>query len=495
MILRGIKELQNGTDVRGIAMNGIIGEKPNFDPNMASKIAYTFATWLKEKTGKETLTISVGHDSRLTAADFDTACCMGLIWAGVHVYDCGMATTPSMFMTIVDPEMQCDGAIMITASHLPFNRNGLKFFTKDGGMEKDVLADILARAEEIETPLNTLGRRQAHPYLQTYSESIVSLIRERTGMTEPLKGTHIVVDAGNGAGGFFVEKVLDVLGADTTGSQFLEPDGLFPNHAPNPEDPEAIASVCEAVVKNNADMGIIFDTDVDRSAIIDETGKPINRNAFIAFMAKMILHNYPGTIIVTDSITSTGLTEYIESLGGTHHRFKRGYKNVINEAIRLNAEGRETHLAMETSGHGAIKENYFLDDGAYLATMALIEYTKLHAEEKKLSEYLVDLKEPIEAVEKRYIIDAEDFKDYGADVLKDFQEFAKQQSGWTVVSPNYEGVRVSCDKEHGDGWCLLRMSLHEPKMPLNIESDSVGGCETIKSVIDKFIENHPELKL
>ncbi|MBR0383956.1 MAG: phosphomannomutase/phosphoglucomutase, partial [Eubacteriaceae bacterium] len=347
---------------------------------------------------------------------------------------------------------------------------------------------------EIETPLNTLGRRQAHPYLLTYSEQIVSLIRERTGMTEPLKGTHIIVDAGNGAGGFFVEKVLDVLGADTTGSQFLEPDGLFPNHAPNPEDPEAIASVCKAVVDSGADMGIIFDTDVDRSAIIDETGKPINRNAFIAFMAKMILSQNPGTTIVTDSITSTGLTKYIEDLGGTHHRFKRGYKNVINEAIRLNAEGQETHLAMETSGHGAIKENYFLDDGAYLATMALIEYTKLHAEGKKLSEYLIDLQEPAEAVEVRYVIDAEDFKSYGADVLKDFSDFAVQQPGWEVVSPNYEGVRVACDEEHGNGWCLLRMSLHEPKMPLNIESDSEGGCALIKSVIDRFTEAHPELK-
>ena len=87
----------------------------------------------------------------------------------------------------------------------------------------------------------------------------------------PLKGFHIVVDAGNGAGGFYATKVLQPLGADVSGSVFLEPDGYFPNHIPNPEDAVAMASIQKAVVDNHADLGVIFDTDVDRAGCVDET--------------------------------------------------------------------------------------------------------------------------------------------------------------------------------------------------------------------------------
>ncbi|MDD4508609.1 MAG: phosphomannomutase/phosphoglucomutase [Eubacteriaceae bacterium] len=494
MIINGITDLQNGSDVRGIALEGIEGEHINLTVDMAMKIAYSFSIWLKERTGKDRLTVSVGHDSRLTGKDFDTAICLGLVSNGNFVYDCGLATTPSMFMTTVDPEMNCDGAVMITASHMPFNRNGIKLFTKEGGMEQNDLSDVLKQAEVIETSMALGGKKVKHHFLPTYAANIVKIIQKRTGETKPLTGAKIIVDAGNGAGGFFCHDVLDQLGADTTGSQFLEPDGRFPNHIPNPENEKAMNSAVQAVTHHHADMGIIFDTDVDRAAVIDEKGHPINRNGFIAFMAHMILADYPGTTIVTDSITSTGLTEYIESLGGIHHRFKRGYKNVINEAIRLNQEGQETHLAMETSGHGAIKENYFLDDGAYLVTMALIEYTHLHKNGQPLSSFLSQLKEPVETMEIRYVIHNDDFKTYGQNVLISFKKFAENQKGWSLVQPNYEGIRVACDQNSGNGWCLLRMSLHEPKMPLNIESEEKGGCQIIKATFEQFVSKYGDLK-
>jgi len=92
----------------------------------------------------------------------------------------------------------------------------------------------------------------------------------------------------------------------------------------------------------------------------------------------IVLQEHPGSTIVTDSVTSNGLAEFIAALGGRHHRFKRGYKNVINEGIKLNAKGEECHLAIETSGHGAMKENYFLDDGAYLVVKVLIQLARLN---------------------------------------------------------------------------------------------------------------------
>ncbi|WP_303866768.1 phosphomannomutase/phosphoglucomutase [Acetobacterium wieringae] len=493
MEIKDIKKLQNGSDVRGVALEGIPGEEVNFTQDMAMKIAFAFATWLKQKLGKTPLTFAVGRDSRLSGPHIAQAVALGLISKGNQVYQCGISTTPAMFMTTLDPVIQADGAVMVTASHLPFNRNGLKFFTKDGGLNKEDITAILTLAETIETSFTPGGQARDYDFLPSYSKNILNIIRAKTGSEQPLAGARIVVDAGNGAGGFFASQVLKPLGADTTGSQYLDPDGHFPNHVPNPEDAVAIEHITKAVRDNQADLGIIFDTDVDRAAIIDEKGNAINRNDFIAFMASMLLSDYPGSTIVTDSITSTGLTEFIENHGGHHHRFKRGYKNVINEAIRLNNEGIETHLAMETSGHGAIKENYFLDDGAYLVTMALIKFAELFKAGQPISSFLAGLKEPVEAKEIRLKITADDFKAYGENVLTAFAAFAASQPGWAVVSPNYEGVRVSCDASAGNGWCLLRMSLHDPIMPLNIESDTEGGTAVIESVLQGFLQKFEAL--
>ena len=125
---------------------------------------------------------------------------------------------------------------------------------------------------------------------------------------------------------------------------------------PNPENKEAMASVCEATFKAGADLGVIFDTDVDRAGCVDSSGREINRNRLVALASAIVLEDNPGGTIVTDSITSSGLKTFIEKeLGGVHHRFKRGYKNVINEALRLNAQGINCPLAIETSGHAALK--------------------------------------------------------------------------------------------------------------------------------------------
>lgn len=493
MEIKNIKKLQNGSDVRGVVMEGVPGEIVNFTQEMAMKIAFAFGSWLEKKLGKTPMTFAVGRDSRLSGEYLAQAVTLGLVSKGNKVYDCGIATTPAMFMTTIDKELQTDGAVMVTASHLPFNRNGLKFFTKDGGLNKEDISEILEMAETIETSFTPGGQAVVYDFLPVYSKGIVDLIRNKTGKEKPLEGTHIVLDPGNGAGGFFASQVLEPLGANTEGSLCLEPDGNFPNHVPNPEEPEAIDHITGAVLNNKSDLGIIFDTDVDRAAIIDEKGNAINRNGFIAFISSMLLSDYPGSTIVTDSITSTGLTKYIESLGGKHHRFKRGYKNVINEAIRLNEQGEETHLAMETSGHGAIKGNYFLDDGAYLVTMALIKFSELHQAGKPISSFLEGLEEPVEAKEIRLKIGVEDFKAYGEKVLEAFRVFVKNQKGWEIVEPNYEGIRVNCDKNSGNGWCLLRMSLHDPIMPLNIESDEIGGCEIIQEKMDGFFKNYENI--
>lgn len=173
----------------------------------------------------------------------------------------------------------------------------------------------------------------------------------------------IIVNAGNGSGGFFTWDVLDKLGADTFGSLHLSPDGMFPNHIPNPEDKTAMAVTRASVLDNSADLGVVFDTDVDRSGVVDNKGNPINGDKLIALMSAIVLRENPGSTIVTDARTSLGLTRFITARGGHHCLYRVGYRNVIDKGVQLNRDGIDTHLMMETSGHGALKENYFLDDG------------------------------------------------------------------------------------------------------------------------------------
>ena len=242
-----------------------------------------------------------------------------------------------------------------------------------------------------------------------------------------------------------------------------------------------MASVCKAVEESKADLGVIFDTDVDRSAIIGHKGEPINRNALIALIAAVILEEHPGSTIVTDSVTSDGLAEFITRLGGRHHRFRRGYKNVINEGIRLNQAGEECWLAIETSGHAALRENHFLDDGAYLAAKLIVNAAKLYKQGKRLDEMIDTLKQPKESKEIRIKLTEPDFKAQGTKVLEDMKAKAGEMAGWSIVEPNYEGLRVSCTNDGEKGWWLLRMSLHDPVMPLNIESNVEGGVAAIEA--------------
>ena len=497
------KKLQNGSDIRGVALEGVADETVNLTPDVAKTLGNAFAQWLSQKAKKSTteLTIAIGRDSRLSGKTLSQSVIEGITIAGCQVYNFEIASTPAMFMSTVTPGFMCDGAIMLTASHLPFNRNGLKFFTPQGGLGKADITNILAIAETGElTTSKVKGSSSNHDFIAIYAAKLVDTIRQGVNhadnFEEPLTGLKIVVDAGNGAGGFYVDRVLKPLGADTTGSQFLDPDGMFPNHIPNPENKEAMASICQSVIEHQADFGIIFDTDVDRVAAVDHQGNELNRNRMIALISAIVLQEHPGSTIVTDSITSDGLTQFIEqNLGGKHHRFKRGYKNVINESIRLNNSGEESWLVIETSGHGAMKENYFLDDGAYLATKLLAELAKSKLQGKLLTDLIGDLKEPVESEEFRLKIQVEDFKAYGNDVIAKLETFARSQDDWRIVPNNYEGVRISCQSPTEDGWFLLRLSLHDPVIPLNIESNVNQGISKIVQRLLVFFQDFDALDL
>ncbi len=487
------KKLQNGSDIRGVALEGIEGQNVNLTEKVCKDIGRGFALWLIKKTGKTDLRVAVGRDSRLSGEKLCDWICFAMVEQGLNITNFGMASTPAMFMATVTEGYLFDGSIMITASHLPFNRNGFKFFTAQGGLESANIKEILAFAESDEQTGLAKGSLVNAEFMDTYSKILADKIRSATGENEPLKGFKIVVDAGNGAGGFYVDKVLKPLGADTTGSRFLDPDGSFPNHIPNPENEEAMESITSAVKEVGADLGIIFDTDVDRAGAVLSDGSELNRNRIIAMLSAILLREHPNTTIVTDSITSTGLAKFIKEKGGVHHRFKRGYRNVINESIRLNNLGQDSQLAIETSGHGALKENYFLDDGAYLVTKLLIELARGKKNGYTLASLIDTLEEPKESKEFRMNILTEDFKAYGQDVLDKLNEYAKAQKAWSLEKDNYEGVRVNLNRCNGNGWFLLRLSLHDPLLPLNIESNSKGGVKKIANQLYEFIKQFDKL--
>ena len=485
----GWLRLKSGSDIRG--------DQSQLTDEFAEHLGYAFALWLAEKTGKTTdqLKIAVGRDSRNSGPRLKGALIRGITAADCDVFDCGLCITPAMFMTTVDTRTQADGAVMLTASHQPADKNGFKFITRAGGLSEEEMENVIRLAQQVEIPVRLVTPVD---FLDWYVESLKAVVRERLedDAPKPLLGLHVVVDAGNGAGGFYAD-FLEDLGAWVEGSQFLEPNGNFPNHAPNPEDAQVLFQLGETVKSVEADLGVIFDADCDRAAIVLGDGRPIHKNRLIALVAAMLLNRQPGLTFVTDSVTSTGLSRFISEWGGTHYRFRRGYKNVINEAIRLNEEGIDCPLAIETSGHAAFRENHFLDDGMYLVTRLICEAMDLKREGKTLYSLIEGLQEPVESLELRLDILPDDYREAAQEIIEAILSNTLNNPRWRLAPDNREGVRIlfDLDGEVSSAFFQLRLSVHDPVMALNLESDVPGGVKFMLEELYALIQDTDALDL
>ena len=493
--------LKSGTDVRGTAVNPENSAQIDLTDEAVRRISGAFVRFLAKKQGKpaSSLLLSVGHDSRVSAERIRGAVLLELTAAGVQILDCGLCSTPAMFMTTQTEN--CDGAVQITASHHPWDRNGLKFFTPEGGLSGAEITAILEDAEKA-PPADFSGEIKATPmdYLSTYCAHLRDLICQGVNSPDdydhPLKGLKIVVDAGNGVGGFYADRVLSPLGADTTGSCFLEPDGMFPNHIPNPENKQAMDSIRAATLRAHADLGVIFDTDVDRGGAVTADGEELNRNRLVAVAASIALEENPGGYVVTDSVTWAGLTDFIElTLGGHHIRFKRGYKNVIDEAERRQSLGENAPLAIETSGHAAFRENYYLDDGAYLVTRIIIKLCLLKREGKTLSDLIADLRAPAEEAEIRLKITDPDFRARGERLIELVEEKASAEKDVRIATDSYEGTKIIFDAEDIQGFFIFRLSVHDPVIPINFACDVPGGLLKIARTLFSWLSEAEGLDL
>ncbi|KAK6146769.1 hypothetical protein DH2020_020638 [Rehmannia glutinosa] len=452
-----IRRLQNGSDVRGVAVDGEKWRQVDLTPPAVEAIAESFGEWVVGELERErggggaaAVRVSLGRDPRISGGVLSAAVFAGLGRAGCAVFDMGLATMPACFMSLSN----CVFGQM-TASHLPYTRNGLKFFTRKGGLTSPQVEEICDKAArkyanrlaKVSTVLRIKPTRV--DFMSAYAKHLRDIIKQRVNhplhYDFPLQGFQIIVNAGNGSGGFFTWDVLDKLGADTFGSLHLNPDGMFPNHIPNPEDKTAMALTRAAVLENRADLGIVFDTDVDRSGVVDKQGNPINGDKLIALMSAIVLKEHPNTTIVTDARTSMALTRFIADRGGRHCLYRVGYRNVIDKGVQLNRDGVEAHLMMETSGHGA-----------YMVVKIIIEMVrmKLEGSDEGIGSLIKDLEEPLESVELRMNILSEPrfAKAKGVEAIEEFRNYLEQGrlEGWELDSCGDCWVSEGCLVDSND---------------------------------------------
>lgn len=476
MKANGYLRLKSGTDILGRAT-------PDADhaalltPEAAERIGYAFALALarRQNTTPDALTIAVGHDARESGPALCQAFIHGLTDADSDVLDCGLCATPAMVWAAVCGG--ADGAAMVTGSHHAWQLNGLRLVGRDGPLSGEEIEALLTEAERTAPTMRLVKKREM---LNDYQENLRALVQKRldTDVQCPLLGLHVVVDASGGVGGYYA-RFLEGLGCEVSGSMGLVPDARRPGRTQAFDNPEALSAISRAVTENTADAGVLIDVDGDRAVIVDDRGRIINSNRLIALISAILLEESPGATIVTDSVTSSGLKRFITEWGGVHYRFRRGYREVIREAERLNQEGIDCPLAIETSGHAAFRENHFLDDGVYLATRLLCEALVRKREGLTLGSLIDELSEPVESAEIRLGALIEDCREAAQSVIETILSHTLDDPGWHLAGDNREGVRILFDLEGGveNAWFQLRLSVHEPELVLNAESDVPGGVK------------------
>ncbi len=448
------------------------------------KLGYAFACELARREGKtpDALRLAVGRDDRPSGERIMAALIRGITAADSDVLDCGLCPAPALFATIATGEAPADGAVMVTASAVNPGLNGFTFASSRGGLKPAEVSELLELAAKSEVPERLVAPRDAvSPYFEGLRRVAAKYLEDDA--LKPLLGMRVVLDA-RGSFGRACADFLDGLGVDTEGS--LIPAENEADRITTPEDPDTLQALSRAVLDNRADMGVVFSADGSRAAIVGPDGRAVTGNRLIALIAAMLLDERPGSTIVTDSVTSSGLSSFIAEWGGIHYRFKRGYRNVIDEAIRLSGEGIDCPLAIETSGHAAFRENGFLNDGMYLVTRVICEALNRKREGLNLFSLIDDLKEPVESVEIRLpILDYQDWEpeEEAQEIVEIILSYTLVHPEWKRSPDNREGVRITfnLDGDVNNAWFQLRMSVHDPMMVLNAESDVPGGVRTMLS--------------
>ena len=431
-------------DIRGVVDKDLTDEFVN-------KLGKGFGTLVKRKYGKK---VSVGGDIRLSTERFRTAIIKGILSTGVDVYDIGRCPTPAQYFSI--GHLECDAGVQITGSHNPPDYNGFKMTSKIGsifGKEIEEIKNIIQDNDFERGSGEAVKFDILTPYIDRIAEDI-----------DLPKRIKIVLDSGNGAAGLVVEKVFDRLNVDAS-YLFTEPDGLFPNHHPDPTIPENLKDLIQKVQVLDADIGIGFDGDADRIGVVNKAGEIIWGDKLMILYSREVVKNLGNVPIVFDVKCSQSLIEEIEKAGGTPVMWKTGHSLLKQKMKEI-----KSPLGGEMSGHIFFGDRYLGYDDAIYAAVRTVEI--IAKSDKTIEEHLADVKDYVSTPEIRLNIRTDEEKFAIA-------EKAKQYFSEKHKVNNIDGVRIFFE----DGWGLVRASNTQPVIVARFEAQSLQRVEEIKNYV------------
>lgn len=434
-------------DIRGIAGESITEE-------VVERIGKAYGTMVAEDGGSE---VSVGYDCRKSSPAFRDALREGITSTGVSVVDIGMVTTPMVYFSTFTSGV--DGGVMVTASHNPSEYNGLKMCVGQNSLFGEGIQKIRKSVEEGKFKTGK-GRKKQADIIESYLEFF-----EQNLHIEP--GIKVAADGGNGTAGVACPQILRRFGCEVH-ELYMDPDGDFPNHHPDPTVEENLSDIKKKIVEASLDVGLAFDGDADRIGIVDEQGNSISGDMLLLVYSLDLLETNPGATIIGDVKCSGNLFSKIREAGGNPIMWKTGH-SVIKD--KMKKEGAE--LGGEMSGHIFFKNRFFGYDDALYAGLRLLEI--LSKTGKKVSELLTGLPKTFATPEIR--VDCPD------EIKFQVTEAVKKKLGEQNKVVDIDGVRV----EYPDGWGLLRASNTQPALVLRFEAQTESRLAEIRETVEKTL--------
>ncbi|PJF30666.1 MAG: phosphomannomutase [Candidatus Thermofonsia Clade 1 bacterium] len=447
-------------DIRGT----VTGDSPQVTPELARAVGMGYGTYMRRTF--QTERVYVGCDNRPTSPMLKAALIEGLLSTGLDVTDLGQVMTPTVYYASAQHGAR-GGGIQITGSHLSLQFNGIKMAYDRFALYGDQIQEIrkLIEADDFERGNGTLTCDDS--LVKQHMQTIASKVRMGS------RKLKIVLDAGNSLSGVFMQPVYEQLGVEVI-CLYCEPDGTFPNHLPNPEDPETTKDLERAVLENGADMGIGFDGDADRCGIIDEHGHHIAADRLLALLARDLLSRHKGAKIVFDVKASQALEDEIRAHGGIPIMWKTGHSLM---KAKMAEEGAP--LGGEVSGHLFIGEDYYGFDDAPLVSLKVLEI--FSKETRTVSEVFDSIPKLVATPE--IIVHAPDDRKF--QIIEALQnEFAAEHPVITL-----DGARVTFDH----GWGLVRASNTQPAITMRFEARTKADLVAIMQDFDRRLAHYPEV--
>ena len=451
------KEIFKAYDIRGI-----VGK--TLTPEIVKAIGHAIGS---EALARKQRTIVIGRDGRLSGVEFSAALAHGIQNSGINVIDVGRVATPMVYFAAY--QLDTHSAVMITGSHNPPDYNGLKMVLAGETLSGDSIQGLRTRIEQNNLSQGS-GNYAQHDINEEYLERIVTDIN----LARPMK---ITVDCGNGVAGDFAAILYRRLGCEVT-EMFCDVDGNFPNHHPDPSQPENLRDLINALSSNDSELGLAFDGDGDRLGVVTKDGKIIFPDRQLMLYAADVLSRNPGAEIIFDVKSTRNLFDWIRRHGGKPTLWKTGHSLV-------KAKMRETGalLAGEMSGHVFFKERWYgFDDGLYTGARLLEILSKVQNPSATLNE----LPDAICTPELHmHTAEGENHA-----LLAQLQQTATFTDAREIIT--LDGLRV----EYADGFGLARPSNTTPVIVLRFEADSETALQRIQNDFRRiFQQAAPHLKL